>query len=52
MVLFDMVFLPVDVKRPCQPQNNDFPDLFPKRPHRLKFRGRLSRKVRSYWSLN
>src|SRR5882724_5154503 len=29
MVLFDMVFLPVDVKRPCQPQNNDFPNLFP-----------------------
>src|SRR6266508_4799008 len=31
MVLFDMVFLPVDVKRPCQPQNNDFTNLFPKR---------------------
>jgi hypothetical protein len=31
MVLFDMVFLPVDVKRKRQPQNNDFPDLFPKR---------------------
>jgi hypothetical protein len=31
MVLFDMVFLPVDVKRKRQPQNNDFRDLFPKR---------------------
>src|SRR5437899_5659061 len=31
MVLFDMVFLPVDIKRPCQPQNNDFTNLFPKR---------------------
>src|SRR5215207_87299 len=36
MVLFDMVFLPVDVKRKRQPQNNDFTNLFPKRRQRPK----------------
>src|SRR6266487_793945 len=40
MVLFDMVFLPVDVKRPCQPQNNDFPNLFPIRRQRAKISGK------------
>jgi len=30
MVLFDIGFLPVDVKRRCQLQNNGLPDLFPK----------------------
>src|SRR4030088_2246814 len=41
MVLLDMVFLPVDVKRPCQPQNNDFTNLFPKRRQRLKISWKL-----------